>query len=191
MDKIINTFFTQRYNYILECANNILKLIKRQDLKYELVNDAFFYISTNKEKLKEELENGKIEAVVVRWMTMQIKWNATHFKKSWVYPNKYHTQKLLPENLESYAILDDVIPEEELHETEIENQNKINYINTTIAKLDLDQQILFDLVYNKGINTSGKLAKHISISRTSCYYMIKELKEKLKNGYKTYKNNCN
>ena len=61
MDKIINTFFTQRYDYILECANNILKLIKRQDLKYELVNDAFFYISTNKEKLKEVLETGKIE----------------------------------------------------------------------------------------------------------------------------------
>ena len=54
MDKIINTFFTQRYNYLLECANNILKLIKRQDLKYQLVNYAFFYISTNKEKLKEE-----------------------------------------------------------------------------------------------------------------------------------------
>ena len=191
MDKIINTFLTQRYNYLLECANNILKLIKRQDLKYELVNDAFFYISTNKEKLKEELETGKIEAVVVRWMTMQINWNATHFKKSWIYPNKYRTQKLLLENLESYVILDDVIPKEELYETEIENQNKINYINTTIPKLDLDQQILFDLVYNKGINTSGKLAKHISISRTSCYYMIKELKEKLKNGYKTYKKKNN
>ena len=79
MDKIINTFFTQRYNYLLECANNILKLIKRQDLKYELVNDAFFYISTNKEKLKEELETGKIEAVVVRWMTMQIKWKCNTF----------------------------------------------------------------------------------------------------------------
>ena len=44
--------------------------------------------------------------------------------------------------------------------------------NTTRPKLDLDQQILFDLVYNKGINTSGKLAKHISISRVFQMYLF-------------------
>ena len=186
MEKIINKYFTERYDYILECANNILKNIKRQDLKYELVNDAYIYVQTNQEKLKDILEQGKIEAVVVRWMTMQIKWKDTQFKKAWVYPNKHHTQKLL-DDVEAYAILDDTIPEEELLETEIENQDKLNYINMTIANDTLDQQLLFNDVFYNGINTSGKLAKHTGISRTGCYYMIKYLKDKLKNGYKNHK----
>ena len=102
MEKIINNYFSKRYDYLLECANNILKLIKRQDLKYELVNDAYLYIQTNQEKLKTLLEDGKIEAVVVRWMTMQIKWKDSQFKKARVYPNKHHTQKLF-DNVEAYA----------------------------------------------------------------------------------------
>ena len=32
-EQIINQYYTDRYSFMLECANNILKLIKRQDLK--------------------------------------------------------------------------------------------------------------------------------------------------------------
>jgi len=183
MDTIINNFFNTRYDYVLNCANNILKLIKRQDLKYELVNDAYIYIQANQEKLRPVLEEGKIEAVVVRWMTMQIKWSDTQFKKAWVYPNKHHTSSLL-EDVESYVILDDTTPEEELLQQEIDIQSQLNHIHDVISNSTLDQQLLYNDVFNLGINTSGKLAKHTGISRTGCYYMIKGLKDKIRTTYK-------
>ncbi len=181
-EDIVNQFFSEKYNYLIECANNILKLIKRQDLVYELIGDCYLHITTNKEKLNDLIINGNIEAISIRWMTMQIKWKDTQFKKAWIYPNKHHTSRLL-DDVESYAIIDNIIPEEELLAYEIETQDKLNYLYAKINNETLDQKLLFNDVFNLGINTSGKLSKHTGISRTGCYHMIKNLKDNLRNGY--------
>lgn len=202
MDKIIDNLFTTRYEYLHECATNILKQVKRLDLAAELVTDCYFHIKNNKEKLSKQIEDGILEAVVVRWMTMQIRWQNTQFKKTWIYNdniiiNVTQLQAIGKQNndindndsdlftLKSILLQDETIPEEELLEIEIENQDKLNHIKYNLDNLSLDQRFLFDDFFNRGINTSNKLAKHTGLSRTNCYYIIKQLKANLKNGYKS------
>lgn len=190
MDKLINEFFSARYDYILMCATNMLKLIKRQDLKYELVNDAFIYIQSNQDKLKTLLEAGKIEAVTVRWMDMQIKWNNTGFKKAWVYPNTkiVSYDNIIKGDVDSdflnSFLIDESLSEEETLQQEKEIQDKLNHINAIVSNMTLDKQLLYNDIYNLQINSKRKLAKHTGISPTSCYYLMRNLKNEIKTTYK-------
>lgn len=181
MEKRINEVFNNRYDYLLECSNNILKLITRQDLKYELVGDAYLHLNKIKDTLSIDIN---VESVIVRWMTMQVKWKNTQFKKNWVYPNKHITQSLL-EDVESYVIIDETIPEDELLSNEKEIQDKLNHIYNQLKNMSIDKKFLFENIFQQGINTSGKLSRYTGISRTSCYYLIQDLKKQLSNGYKT------
>ena len=166
-----------KYAYLLSCANNILKLIKRQDLKHTLVSECYLFLMENKDKLESKID--LLESVAVRWMTMQVKWSNTSFKKAWVYPNKHITPHQL-EDVESYILIEDKITEEELLKAEIEIQEKLNRIQMNLASMSLDQRFLFQNIFEQGINTSGKLAKHTGLSRTGCYYLIKNIKTNLK-----------
>ena len=181
-DKIISDFFNKKHDYLIGCANNILKLIQRKDLKNELVTDCYLYLIDNKEKLDGKIQNGEIESICVRYMTMQVKWSNTSFKKDWVYPNKYITAKAL-EDVESYAIIEEEITEEDYLKKEKEIQDKFNFLSFRFENDELDKKMLYNYVFSLGFNTSGKLAKHTGLSRTGCYYLIKRLKESIKNEY--------
>lgn len=181
-EHIINEFFTLRYKYITECAFNILKLIRRTDLKHTLVSEAFLHVNSNQEKIYSQIEKGKLESVVINWMTMQVKWSNTKFKKEFVYPHKHHSDSPI-EELESFVLIDEDVNEEELLENEKEIQDKLNSIQVTMLSLPLEEQELYKYIYIDGIDTSGKLSKFTGLARTGCYYLMKNLKEKLRNNY--------
>lgn len=189
MKETVNNLFTTRYYYLLKCARNILKLIKRSDLAYELVNDCFMHIMENldKENISTPIKEGKIEALAVNWMTMQIKWSNTKFKQAWVYPHKHHSSKPI-EILEQYALEDEIVSEEEYLEEEQEQQDKLNHISYTLSNLSQEKKLLYHYVYDLGYNTSGKLSKFTGISRTStnngCHALIRDLKDDLTKDYK-------
>jgi len=188
-NKIISIYFTERYDYLIKCATNILKLIKRPELSQELVGDCYLYIIDNIDKLEDKIIDGKIEQLCVRWMTMQIRWRDTQFKKNWVYNDEKKTY--LDDAMHSnnnLTLLDAIMIEEDDEETilkkEKEHQDKINHIQTFIQKLPIDKQLLYDIIYIKGHNTSGKLSKFIGLSRTPSYRLMKELKEMIRDSYK-------
>lgn len=184
MENIINDFFAKRYDYLTECSFNILKKIKRTDLATELVTECLFHIQSNQDKLEKQIKEGKLEAVCVRWMMMQVKWNSTTFKQNWIYSHKFESEMEF-EKLEAYTLQeDDSKTEEELLEYELETQDKLNHIKQYIEHQPLDQRLLFDIIYNKGYNTSGKLSKYIGLSRTPSYRLMKTLKDNIKNAYK-------
>lgn len=191
-EEIVNKLFTDRYQYLLKCATNILKNRNRLDLATTLVNDAYLQICENIDKYTELIDEGKIEGVVVRWMQMQIIWNNTQFKKEWVYSD-YNTISFNftfnEDDENANIILENII---ESDETSLEDhlqynktmEDKLNHISQFVKELPLHQQLLFKDIYIKGINTSGKLAKHTGISRTGCYWLMKDLKDEIKNNYK-------
>jgi hypothetical protein len=183
LKEIINKFFESRHKYLLECSNNILKLIKRQDLKYELITEAYLHITSNEEKFKELILEGKIESIVVNWMTMQIKWSNTRFKKLWVYKDSKITGTEL-ENVEMYSIIDDDMTEEEYLEIQKDKQDKLTHIIITMSNEQLDKQLLFNDMFKNGINSAAKLAKHTGLSKTKCYYIMRDLKNSIKDSYK-------
>ncbi len=177
MKSKLDQLFKERYDYLLECSHNILKLVNRTDLDTTLLSDAYEYIISNPNKIDED----NLEATIVRWMTMQIKWKGTQFKKQWIYADTKIDTNIDTSHIDS---VDDVISEEELLRNEVIIEDKLRHIFNSINNDTLDQKMLFEAVFLNGINSSGKLAKHTGISRTGCYYLIKNLKTKLKDGYK-------
>jgi hypothetical protein len=177
MKEKLDQLFIERYDYLLECAHNILKLVNRTDLDTTLLSDAYQYVIANQHKIEED----KIEASIIRWMTMQIKWKGTTFKKQWIYVDKKINNNIDTSSLNE---IDETITEEDLLKNEVLIEDKLRYIFHSVDGFTLDNKILFEAVFLNGINTSGKLAKHTGISRTSCYYLIKNLKTKLNDGYK-------
>lgn len=183
MKEIIDEYFNKRYSYLLECSKNILKTIRRTDLKNELVNDAYihFALSTNP-KVEANIKAGKIESMMINWMDKQVKWNNTQFKKNWVYPNKNIVDAEF-DDVESYIDSDEELTEDQIMAKEKEFQDKLTYIHLTISNLPVDKQILYQDVFLNGHKSGRKLAKHTGISETGCYYLIKDLKELIKNNY--------
>jgi hypothetical protein len=177
MDKqqIINDYFSIKHKYIYECANNILKKQGRTDLASELVSEACLYLLED-DRIQPKTPS-EVEGILVNWMNKQIIWQKTAFKKK--YLDKTHTDSIK----DNQDFADAEFNEEQILEKEYEYQNKLNIIQVNLAQMDYDKKVLYDLVFNQGYDTSGKLANFIKLSRTTCYFLIKDLKEKLKNGY--------
>jgi hypothetical protein len=169
----IDLLIHKRNKYIYQCAKNILKKVRRTDLYQELVSECYLYVYSIKDKLVNATDN-EIESVIINWMNYQIIWQGTHFKKKYIYGNNQD------ENI-NIETIDEPLDEEDILEKEMDFQNKLDAILIKVNQLPLDKKILFDVVFNQNINTSGKLAKHIGTSRTTAYWLIKDLKEHLKN----------
>jgi hypothetical protein len=188
-NKDISNFFTERNKYLTECATNILKLIKRQDLANELVTDCYLYLNDNKDKLSTKMDEGvDLEAYCVRWMVMQIRWRDTQFKKNWIKPNmnEVHLDDTKHSNVD-YTYLDSIVieedDEEQILQREMEYQNKLNHITTFKDRADFQDKMLYEIIFERGINTSGKLSKYLGLSRTPSYRLMKTLKDKIRDTY--------
>lgn len=154
--------------------------------------------------------SGGIESVAINWMDKQIKWSDTFFKKSFLYPKNetykqfnYETQKMEKKEYEfksiifEYVEMDQIsskdfffeahLPSEEERDEEfflqemMDHQNKETRYAILWANMSTERKCLFDIVYKKGHNTTDKLHKYLKgVSRTSCYYMLKDLKNYIK-----------
>lgn len=183
--RIIDSYFSNNNDKLIEIASNILNNINRRDLASTLVTEAYMYVVENEEKLTDKINNNKLESIVVNYMTKQVKWRGTQFKKTFI-----QTDSNL-EIIDNYEYEDDTEDLEDLLATEYDFQSKLSHIESQKAKLDLPQSILYKLAIEGEYNTSGKLSKKLNINRTSCYFMLREMKEFLREGYENNDNDDN
>ena len=187
---ILNNYFTKNNDKLVEISINILK--KRHgnnNLATTLVTECYMYMHDNLEKIK--FNEKTIESMVVNWMNKQIEWNNTIFKKKFIYKNFKEISINKKINTKNDMTIEDTLSEIDEDEIDINQmlrndkkfQQKLEHIFNFVETLPLDKQLLFRDVYINNINTSGKLAKHCGLSRTTCYFLIKNLKEIIKNNY--------
>ena len=184
--QIIDKYYTDNTPKLQTVASNILTNVSRSDLADTLVTESYLYLIEKEEKLRgkitKALKNNKeesvIESIAVQFMHKQIVWNGTKFKRNFVdedYSNCEYNDEL---DVDAYE-LDD----EEVMEREFEHMSKIAHIEAKYQALDVPNRILYDLAIRGEYNTSGKLAKYLNLNRTTSYYLIKNLKEHLRDGY--------
>lgn len=166
----INVWFTENWKRLLEVAYNQLIKIKRTDLSDTLVTDCYMYINDNLEKLQPALKEGLLEAIVVNWMNKQIVWRNTKFKKQWVYSDvyDYDIEEVIPDEADDFDL-----------EAEMEWMDKIEWLESTIAALGPVKKKIWDLAIVGEYNNSGKLSRFLKLNRTTCYYMIRNLKDEI------------
>jgi len=161
----IDSLFTEKYDFYLGVATNILSAQQwdKRDAA-ALLAECYLYIT-------EKKINGSpnfIDSVVINWMNKQVKWKNTGFQKKTVIKNN----ELSP----NHYIIDEDEEEEDYEE-------KLAHLSQKYNDLDMVGKRLYHLAITGPHNNSGKLAKFLNLNRTTCYYMIKDMKTYLRDGY--------
>jgi DNA-directed RNA polymerase specialized sigma subunit len=102
---------------------------------------------------------------------MQCKWS----KSAFLLKNRIYDQQ-------SFDNIDIDNDEEDIEiriEKEDEELDKLIYIKEKYNNLNLPGRILYDMVYNEGLNTR-EISERIKLNMTSTWYMVKRLKKYMK-----------
>jgi hypothetical protein len=179
--QIIDNYFTKNYPFILKTAKNCT--YKHGLIEYvdQIISDCYNYLTL----IKKEIPENKIEAYVVHYIYMQNQWSNSTI-------NNERRKKIFSRYLYHEETTD--ITEFDYNEEEEKNNDiirKLQLIDEFYETLSPDNQILFNLIYYKNINTSGKIQRYFAengtiLSRSTWYNSIKKLKimleEYIKNG---------
>ena len=157
--------FEKNYLRYLEVAENILSNSKyNNNLSVDLLNECYIYMV---EKNIEGDEN-YIDSVVINWMNKQIKWHNTDFQKKM---NINNNELNINHHLE----------DEEYEEDDYEKRKE--WLEKKYIDLDYVGKRLFELAIVGPYNNSGRLSRFLNLNRTTCYYMIRDMKFYLRDGY--------
>ena len=179
LKEFVDRYFNLRYKFLINTAHNILSRIHKPQLKEELLTQTYLYVINNIDKLKEKIEDNKLEAIFINYMSKQIRWNKTQFKKENILNENSKLSWYPIETLEDYILPYEEITEEDELEKEKDITDKLSLISLNLSKMSLDQRLLFEN-YQQGINSGGKLAKYTGLSRTTCCSLLRNLKENLR-----------
>ena len=173
--KILDAYITANYSEVRTYTNYMLKrLMLSKKLKFTnlkadtVINNAYLHVAGIDD---HEADENKVKSYLLNTIKMQIWWpTSLSRKQDEVYSQEYiATDK--PE--------DDEITDKLRHE-EIINLRKacINtYLNELISPVE---KRIADAYFTHKCQTSRAMADYFDIPRTSAYYMIKALKQRIK-----------
>jgi hypothetical protein len=173
--KILDAYITANYKEVRTYTNYMLKrLMLSKKLKFTnlkadtIINNAYLHVASMPD---QEADENKVKSYLLNTIKMQIWWpTSLSRKQDEVYSQEY-IAKDKPE--------DDEITDKLKHE-EIINLRKacINtYLNELISPVE---KRIADAYFTHKCQTSRAMADYFDIPRTSAYYMIKALKQRIK-----------
>lgn len=194
---MINDFLEKRYEFIYDCATNILKNKKTE--AGDLVSELAIFLYDNKEKLEPYIDIKMLEGFSVSWMRIQGQYDNTPFSKK-MNINKRHDDIRDENIIEKIQHLDEIdfdhMNDEEYikdlrtiyTDEQIKSILKIHDIYPGLSKIN---KILFDAYFLKGLSYD-KIKDQYTFFRTkngkkvyykskkSIYNMMTELKNEIK-----------
>ena len=193
--ELIDKYYVKNYDALLFATKKNLNRIQQ-----EYANDilTMLYLHLIEKKSLKFNSTEKFFAYCILWIVNNIRFprtpvymliNQTNQKRKGGKQGQAIADYSIDNLDKPIEIMDESISEEEQLESEYIIQNRINQVYLTVAELPYDQQILFNLVFVKGLSSGRKLAKHLNISATSALNLIKGLKLKLKNDIYIMENN--
>ena len=166
--KILDELINERYEKYYNIAKNILgkagRFANMSDRAYVMVNEAYIHVATNISS-----DNPKfLESCLVNTMHKQVHWKGGPLPKEYINSQEY--------------IIDESSSDEGAYDEE-DHTRRIMHIHNRVARLDHIGQRLYELAIVGEYNNAPKLSKHIQVPKTTAYYLIRDLKKYLKDGY--------
>lgn len=151
--RTIDTFVTNRYPYLLECATNILKGKKEEP--GDLVAELMIYLYDNQEKLDPYISIKMLEGFSVSWLKLQAQYDNTTFMRK--YKKNNEREDIGDRIKEVEDIIEEEGPEEEYikdlrrvyTDSQVDNIMKIHNIFPTLTTA---HQILFKAYFIEGLS---------------------------------------
>ncbi len=193
LEQTINSFFNEKYKYLHDIANNLLRTLDNpkfkitshklntKEMRDDLITETYKYVDDNKTKLRDKIIlSGMLESICVRWMDRQIKWSGTHFKRNYLYPRTQTNELFLVDEDQLDGWEYDELTEDEHYQEQMMHQERLFRLAALREKMTEPQRCLFNDVYILGYNSTDKLhqyyQQHSKESRTSCYNMLRDLR---------------
>jgi hypothetical protein len=141
-----------------------------------IINNAYLHVASMED---HEADENKVKSYLLNTIKMQVWWpTSVSRKQDEVYSQEY-------------------LPKDEPNDTEIEHKVKIeeliNLRKACIA-IYLDELVnpvekrIAEVYFKHRCQTSREMSEYFNISRTSAYYMIKTMKQKIKEIEYSYRN---
>jgi len=189
--KLLDTYLSNRYDYLYKCAINILKNTTSNLEAGDLISELTIHLYTNEEKIQRYIAMDKLEGFCVTYMNLNGKYASSSLNK------KYKVQfdeldNVLANKLgeeTTYSNEDEYVQELEQHYTS-EQITKILAVDAILNQLTLPEKILFDAYFVKNLSYDKiceqytffreKDGKKVTYkSKKSIYNMMTELKNKI------------
>lgn len=189
--KTIDDFLTTRYEYIIECATNILK--GKREEPGDLVAELVIYLYNNKEKLDPYISIKMLEGFSISWLKLQAQYNNTTFMRK--YRKNNNSEGAEQRMIDNAEVINDITEDEYIQDLrrvytddQVENILKIHDIYPNLKK---PQQILFDAYFLEGLSYDkirekytffeNKKGKRVFYkSKVSIFNLMKDLKNEIK-----------
>lgn len=173
---MVNRVFQKNYDKYDRIAKNILyNSPHNTKLSSVLLSDCYMYLIENEIDGTEQY----LDSVIINWINCQVKWSNTNFNKE----NKIKDLIINDDWNQQEDILSNIEYDEYDEQEDIEFEKMIDHIKQRSKNLDMIGTTLYTLSIIGEYNTSGKLSKLTKLNRTTCYYLIRDLKTYLKDGY--------
>lgn len=148
--EIIDEFVSINFNFLLECAKNIVKSKKTDG--NDLVAELVLYLYDHPQKIEPYLDIDMLLPFSISWMNLQSKWKTTNFNRKYQINIEY--DELVLEN-----IADDNIPIPEdpyiqdLRKVYTDEQiKKILKVYDIYPSLSKTSQIIFKAYFEEGLS---------------------------------------
>lgn len=159
MKKIIDSWFNENYDKLINISKKKISYFGRNIDPHTVVSNAYLYIIDHKD-LKTEDE---IPCWVVNYINTEL---------------AFYNSKTI--RSESVTVSDEKAPDVPSTEDITGKIDYDDFINEFVNTLDRYEQIVWGVYHNKGIDTSGKLAEHFNMDRTSAWMLKKNIETKFK-----------
>jgi hypothetical protein len=181
--KILDAYITANYSEVRTYTNYMLKrLMLSKKLNYinlkadTVINNAYLHVAGIDD---HEADENKVKSYLLNTIKMQIWWPTSLSRKQ----DEMYSQEYIATDKPE----DDEITDKLKHE-ELINLRKacINtYLNELVSPVE---KRIADAYFHHKCQTSRAMADYFDIPRTSAYYMIKALKQRIKEIEYSYRN---
>ena len=195
--KIVDKFLEEKYRYLMDCANNIMKKKSGHSVPGDLVGELVIFLYDNQSKLQAYVDIEMLLGFSVSWLKIQSQYRTTPFARKYEpTPDSINIDDILERPSDEPMIdIDDMDIDAYVKDLktiytdrQITNILKIHDIYPTLSGIG---KIVFDAYFIEGLSMDKIRQKYsffrekngkkvFSKGRQSIFYMLRDLKEEIK-----------
>lgn len=172
---ILDTYFNKDLKRLEKYFNKFAYDNEKNNFP-DVAAELYIHSVDNIEKIKDVLTQGNYHFYATTYIFNQRMWSNTKYKTNTIVKENHN------DDLPNLIILtdNDYETEEELLQKEMDTEQKLAKIKYVYERLELHEKILFDKYYNRNMSMR-KIGAEVGVSQTAIYYMIKRIRQKIKN----------